>query len=71
MADKELGHIVAHYLEQLVRRAGLSGFDEMRAEIDAAVEADERRLTRRLDVLGAEINRVEEKVDQPDWRQRR
>lgn len=35
--------IVAHYLEQIVRRVGLKGFDEMRAEIESADEADARR----------------------------
>lgn len=64
MADRtELARITAHYLEVIVRKAGLTGFDDMRAELMDAAEAD-------ASAFQAEIDRVEEKVDQPDWRQR-
>jgi hypothetical protein len=71
-------------LEAIVRRnrqhdpARWQGFDEIRAEIESAVEADERTRERRFEALGKRIadvethlDHVEEKVDTPDWRQRR
>jgi hypothetical protein len=67
----ELANIVAHYLEQIVKRAGLTGFDEMRAEIESAVEADEKRHEKQIVELTRELERVAEITDQPDWRQRR
>lgn len=36
--------IITHYLEEIVKRAGLTGFDEMRAEIESAADADEEYL---------------------------
>lgn len=47
--SQELARIVCHYLEEITRRAGLKGFDEIRAEIEAAVEQDSQNLDRRLD----------------------
>lgn len=44
----ELAKIVTHYLEVIVKRTGLTGFDEMRAEIMSAAEEDERRLRREI-----------------------
>ncbi len=40
----DLANIVAHYLEVIVKRTGLNGFEEMRAEIEAAAQADEQRI---------------------------
>lgn len=76
----ETTRIVAHYLETIVARAGLRGFDEIRAELEAADEADasereklearvkelEREVARLGDELGSEINRIEKKVDAAD-----
>jgi len=56
----EVSKIVTHYLEEIVRSAGLKGFDEIRAEIESAAEQDDRRL-----------EQLEEKVETPDWRERR
>lgn len=36
----ELARITAHYLEAIVQRAGLRGFDEIRAELEAAASMD-------------------------------
>jgi hypothetical protein len=42
----ELAKIVTHYLEAIVKQTKLRGFDEMRAEIEAADAADEREWNR-------------------------
>jgi hypothetical protein len=39
-----LSRIVTHYLEVIVRRAELPGFDEMRAEIESAGREDDEHI---------------------------
>jgi len=52
----EVARIVTHYLETITKRAGLKGFDEIRAEMEAAIESDAQDLEKRLDNLHAEID---------------
>ncbi len=41
----KIASIVTHYLEQIVRKSCLSGFEEMRAEILSDAETDDAIIT--------------------------
>ena len=61
----EVSRIVTHYLEAIVRKAKLTGFDEMRAEIEAAEKQDDaimEELTMMLRRLGEEGKTVLEEL---------
>lgn len=58
----ELARIVTHYLEAITRKAKLSGFDEMRVELEGAAESDAEYvavLEARIDALAARICTLE------------
>lgn len=62
----EQARIITHYLETIVRKAKLSGFEEMRAEIEAAEEANAARIGR----LEARVRTLEQQRPPLDLRGR-
>lgn len=55
----ELARITTHYLEQIAKHAvGLSGFDEIGAELSAAAAKDAER----IEALEARVDTLEERL---------
>jgi hypothetical protein len=67
----ETTRITLHYLEQIVKRARLSGFDEMRAEFESADASDRAHEQKIIEDLERKIDHAQEMIDTPDWRDRR
>lgn len=59
----ETTRLVIHYLEAITRKAGLSGFDEIRAELESADEADAADRRRELEELRVLIRDLRELLD--------
>lgn len=71
---KELKYSVMHHLEQAARKAGVQFDGECRAELEADFDAAEARIARlEAALVGLKEGTADliDRLDTPDWRERR